>query len=125
MLGVAGDGLEAWEDHKNRSRRGEGRAMGREDREEKAELPGHGTRCVYALVITWDGQNGALDPEMPGKKLGLPARREDEAGEMSTSKGRGKPLGVTASPCPWVLLVQLLSAGLTGKAAKPMDPPGM
>lgn len=66
-----------------------------------------------------------LDPEMPGNRLGLPARRQNEVGEMqleSTSKGRGKPWGVTASPCPWVLLIQLLSVGLTGKAAKLLDP---
>lgn len=96
--------------------------MDGEGREEKAELPGDGLRCVYALVITWDGQNRALDPVMPGTMLGLLARREGKVGEMqleSTSEGRGKPWGVTASPCPWVLLIQLSSAGLTGKAAKP------
>lgn len=106
-----------------REERGErnGQAMVREGRGEKAELPGDGLRCVYALAITWDGQ-GAPDSEMSGNKLGLPARREDEVGEMqleSSTKGRGKPWGVTASPCPWVLLIQPLSAGLTRKAAKP------
>lgn len=117
------DGLEAWKDHGNHSRRGEGQAMDREGREGKAELPGDGPRCVYALAITWDGQKGALDAAIPGTTLGLAARRESKVGEMqleSTSEGRGKPWGVAAaSLCPWVLLIQLLSAGLTGKAAKP------
>lgn len=59
-----------------------------------------------------------LHPEMPGNRLGL----EREVGEMqleSTSKGRGKPWGVTAPPCPRVPLTQPPWAGLTGKAAKP------
>lgn len=96
MLGLAGDGLGAWKDHGNHRRRGKGQAMGREGREERAELPGDGPRCVFALVTTWDGQNGALDLAMPGTKLGLPARREGKLGEMqleSSSKGR-ENLGV-------------------------------
>lgn len=97
--------------------------MDREGREGKAELPGDGPRCVYALAITWDGQKGALDAAIPGTALGLAARREGKVGEMqleSTSEGRGKPWGVAAaSLCSWVLLIQLLSAGLTGKAATP------
>lgn len=58
---------------------------------------------------------------MPRNKLGLPARREDEVGEMqleNATKGRGKLWGVTAFPYPWVPVIQLLSAGLAGKAAK-------